>query len=95
MKKNLRKKLLKIRKSNYFEVSPKYMSKIFEHIKKKYKKIKVIGGYIPVNQEFDCLGLLKIFEEKNYTICIPVIKKNFLMNFYKYSFKDLFDKLSW
>ena len=88
MKKNLRKKLLKIRKSNYFEVSPIYISKIFEHIKKKYKKIKVIGGYIPVNQEFDCLGLLKIFEEKNYTICIPVIKKNFLMNFYKYSFKD-------
>ncbi len=88
MKKNLRKQLLKKRKKNYLELNSSHISNIFQIIKKKYKNIKVIGGYIPINFEYDCLSLLKFFESKNYTIGLPVIKKNFKMDFYKHSFKD-------
>ena len=88
MKKKLRNKLIKIRKKNYLEVGSNQISNIFEIIKKKYKKVRVIGGYIPINYEYDCLGLLKYLESKNFKICLPVIKKNFQMNFYNYTFKD-------
>ena len=87
MKKNLRIKLIKFRKNKYFTVEAKTILNIFKLIKKKYGKPQIIGGYIPINYEFDCLNLLKIFEKKNYTICIPKIKKNYQMDFYKYSFK--------
>ena len=43
---------------------------------------------MPINFEYDCSKLLKFLEIKNYTISLPVIKNNFKMNFYKYSFKD-------
>ena len=89
MKKNLRKKLIKKRKKNYSEITTKHIINIFESIKKNYKNLKVIGGYIPINFEYDCSKILKFLEIKNYTICLPVIKNNFKMNFYKYSFKDL------
>ena len=88
MKKNLRKKLIKKRKKNYSEINTKHIINIFESIKKNYKNLKVIGGYIPINFEYDCSKILKFLEIKNYTICLPVIKNNFKMNFYKYSFKD-------
>jgi len=88
LKKILRKKLLDKRKKKYIEISPKQTFIISELIKNKYKNIKVIGGYIPINYEYDCLNLLRALKKKNYTICLPVIKKNFQMNFYKYSFKD-------
>ena len=48
---------------NYFEISNNIL-KIFELIKIKYKNIKVIGGYIPINFEYNCLSLLKFLEEK-------------------------------
>ena len=90
MKKILRKNLLNSRKKKYFEISAKHIFNIFELIKKEYKNSKVIGGYIPINYEYDCLNLLKFLESKNYTICLPVIKKNFQMDFHKYSFEDPF-----
>ena len=77
MKKILRKKLLDKRKKKYIEISAKQTFAISELIKNKYKNIKVIGGYIPINYEYDCLNLLRILKKKNYTICLPVIKKNF------------------
>ncbi len=88
MKKILRKKLLNIRKKGYEEITSKHILETSEFVKKKYKKIKAIGGYIPINYEYDCLKLLKFLELKKYTICLPVIKKNYQMNFYKYSFKN-------
>ena len=88
MKKKLRNKLIKIRKKNYLEISSNQISKIFDVIKTKYKNVKVIGGYIPINYEYDCLGLLKYLESKNFKVCLPVIRKNFQMNFYNYTFKD-------
>ena len=40
---------------------------------------------MPINYEYNCLNLLKFLESKNYTICLPVIKNNFQMNFHKYN----------
>ncbi len=88
MKKILRKKLIKKRQKNYLEISTEHISKIADLLKKKYKNIKVIGGYIPIKYEFDCLKLLKFLESKKYSICLPIIKKNSQMDFYKYLFKD-------
>ena len=88
MKKILRNKLIKRRKQNYKEISSKNISSILNLIKKNYKNTKVIGGYIPINYEYDCTNLIKFLEFKNYTICLPIIKKNFQMDFYEYSFKD-------
>ncbi len=88
MKKILRKKLLNNRKKNYLYISTKHILNIFKFIKNKYKNIKIIGGYVPINYEYDCLNLLKFLESKNYIISLPVIKNNSRMDFYKYSFKD-------
>tara|TARA_Y100000590_G_C15559310_1_gene954088 strand:- start:386 stop:925 length:540 start_codon:yes stop_codon:yes gene_type:complete len=88
LKKTLRKKLLNNRKKNYLEISNKYLLNIFNLIKNKYEDIKVIGGYIPINYEYDCLSLLKFLDEKKYVISLPIIKNNSQMDFYKYSFKD-------
>ena len=88
MKKILRKNLLNNRKKKYLDISAKHISNIFEFIKNKYKNIKIIGGYVPINYEFDCLSLLKFLETKNYIISLPVIENNSKMDFYKYSFKD-------
>ena len=47
----------------------------------------VIGGYVPVNYEIDCLKILKKLENKKIKISLPVIKNNNEMEFFKYSFK--------
>ncbi len=88
MKKILRKKIISIRKKKYLGSNSNQILNIYKLIKKKYKNFKVIGGYIPINYEFDCLNLCKFLEKKKYTICLPVIKKNSQMDFYKHSFKD-------
>ena len=88
MKTILRKNLIKKRKIRYTEINTKHILKIYEFLKKKHKTIKLIGGYIPINFEYDCASILKFLETKNYTISLPVIKNNFQMSFYKYSFKD-------
>ena len=88
MKKILRKKLIYKRKKYYLEISSNKIVNISNFIKKNYKTIKIVGGYIPINYEYNCLNLLKFLESKNYSICLPVIKKNFQMNFYKYTFTD-------
>ena len=85
LKSKLRKKILKIR-----EVVNKKNIKInFDNIinllKKENIDYKNIGGYYPVNFEVDDLDILKEFEKKNFNISLPVIKKNFSMNFYQWS----------
>ena len=42
-----------------------------------------------MNFEVDDLMLLKKLEKKKFDISLPVIKKKFQMNFYKWSFTDL------
>ena len=88
LKSKLRKKVLKIRKvanKNNLKIDS---NKVFSLIKKNYLIKKSIGGYFPVNYEVDDLEILKEFAKKNYQISLPVIKKNFNMDFYKWSFDD-------
>ena len=88
LKSKLRKKVLKIRKianKNNLKID---FNKVFSLIKKNNLTKKSVGGYFPVNYEVDDLEILKEFAKKNYHISLPVIKKNFEMNFCKWSFND-------
>ena len=86
LKSKLRKKILRIREKN----KKKDIKIDFEIIKDLYKKEnikkKIIGGYFPVKFEVDDLELLKKLEKNNFKISLPVIKKNYQMDFYKWTF---------
>ena len=86
LKSKLRKKILKIRKNINTKNIKIDFEKILNLIKKKGITKKNIGGYYPVNFEFDDLDILEKLEKKNFNISLPVIKKNYDMNFYKWSF---------
>tara|TARA_B110000881_G_scaffold212081_1_gene221345 strand:+ start:214 stop:756 length:543 start_codon:yes stop_codon:yes gene_type:complete len=88
LKSKLRNQLLKIRKLKNKDNIQIEFNKVFNLIKKKIPIIKIIGGYFPVNYEVDDLNILKEFSKKNYEISLPVIKKNFEMDFYKWSFNE-------
>lgn len=89
LKSKLRNKILKFREKNNktnIQIDSKQLIKILK--KEKISK-KIIGGYYPVNFEIDDLILLQKFEKNRFIISLPVIKKNFQMDFYKWSFYDL------
>jgi 5-formyltetrahydrofolate cyclo-ligase len=89
LKSKLRKKILKIREKNNKKNIQIDFNKIIKILKKEKMTKKIIGGYYPVNFEVDDLGLLKKFEKNRFNISLPVIKKNFQMNFYRWSFSEL------
>jgi 5-formyltetrahydrofolate cyclo-ligase len=84
----LRKKILKIREN----INSKNIQINFNQIERLLKEEKItkktIGGYYPVNFEVNDLELLRQFEKKKFNISLPVIKKKFQMDFYKWSFTD-------
>ncbi len=88
LKKNLRKKILKIRSKIDSKKNKINFFKILNLLKRQKKIKKNIGGYFPVNNEIDDLDILKEFEKRKYKICLPVVKDNFGMDFYNFSFKD-------
>ena len=89
LKSKLRKKILKVRE----KINKRNIQIDFNQIIKILKKEKInkknIGGYYPVNFEVDDLALLRRFEKNRFNISLPAIKKNFKMDFYKWSFSDL------
>ena len=88
LKSQLRKKILKIREKNNKKNTQISFNQITKILKKEKITKKIIGGYYPVNFEVDDLMLLEKFEKKNFNISLPVVKKNFQMDFYKWSFSD-------
>ena len=88
LKSKLRKKTLKTREKIDQRNIKIDFNKIIKILKKERINKKTIGGYYPVNFEIDDLVLLKKFEKKRFNISLPVIKKNFQMDFYKWSFSD-------
>jgi 5-formyltetrahydrofolate cyclo-ligase len=88
LKSKLRNKILKIREKNNTKNIQIDLNKIIKILKKEKITKKIIGGYYPVNFEVDDLELLKRLEIKKFNISLPVIKKNFQMDFYKWSFSD-------
>jgi len=89
LKSKLRKKILKIREKINKKNTQVDFKQIIKILKKEKINKKIIGGYYPVNFEIDDLPLLKEFEKNKFIISLPVIKKNFQMDFYKWSFFDL------
>ena len=87
-KKNLRKKLINIRRNKFVDRTISFAR--FNKILKKYnlKKNINIGGYYPVNSEISCLDVLEILEKNNFKISLPIIKKNNNMDFYEWSFQE-------
>ena len=86
-KTEIRKKILGIRKNNNknLQINFKDISRILQ----KFKIVgKIVGGYYPYNHEVDTIKILKEFEKYNYVISLPKIKKNYQMNFFKWSSKD-------
>ena len=87
-KSEIRKKILKARKQNTSNNLDINLDYIFEILRKEKVFGKVIGGYYPYNYEINSITILKNFEKKKYQISLPKIKKNFQMNFFRWSIKD-------
>ena len=87
-KKNLRKKLINLRKKNFkvVEIKNSTLEKIIR--KSSLKKNQIVGAYYPINFEIDCFEILKKIEKIGFTICLPVTEKKFEMNFFKWSFNE-------
>ena len=84
----IRKKLLRIRKtksSKNLELNFKDILKILD--KKKFAENSV-GGYYPFNYEVNVIDILRQFEKLNYKISLPRINKNSQMDFFYWSLKD-------
>ena len=89
-KPKLRKKYLKIRKENYFEVDKKFFSPLLKLIKKNIKKKPIIIAlYYPSNFELNILKVLELKYFSNKTILLPVAEKNNLMKFYPWKKNDV------
>ena len=88
LKSKLRKKILKIREKNDKKNIQISFNQIIKILKREKISKKIIGGYYPVNFEIDDLKLLEKFEKKNFIISLPIVKKNFKMDFYQWSFSD-------
>jgi len=90
IKSKIRKRILHIRKEKNNKNIKLSFLKVFNEIKNKISKNKIIGGYYPVNFEIDILEILESLEKKiGVQISLPVIKKNNEMDFYYWSTKSL------
>ena len=88
LKSKLRREILKVRQKFNTKNIQLNFSKIIKILKKEKITNKIIGGYYPVNFEIDSLILLKKFKKKKFNISLPVIKKNFQMDFHSWSFSE-------
>ena len=88
LKSKLREKIFKIREKNKKKHLYIRFDQIIKILKKEKITKKIVGGYYPINFEVDDLKLLEKFEKKNFNISLPVVKKNFQMDFYQWSFSD-------
>ena len=88
LKSKLRKKILKVRQKFSTKNIQIDFNQIIKILKKEKISNKIIGGYYPVNFEIDDLALLRKFKKNNFNISLPVIMKNFQMDFYSWSFSE-------
>ena len=88
LKKNIRKKIINLRKINFKEKKNINLSTLINIIKKNNFFNPIVGGYYPINSEIDCLNILKELEKKGYQIALPKIRKNNIMDFHKWSFNE-------
>ena len=87
-KSQIRKRILKIRKQRKLKKFIFSFNKILNILKKNNVSGKIIGGYYPYNYEIDILQIIEKFEQKNFIITLPKIKKNSQMDFFQWSIND-------
>jgi 5-formyltetrahydrofolate cyclo-ligase len=88
LKSKLRREILKVRQKFNTKNIQINFNQIIKILKKEKITNKIIGGYYPVNFEIDDLALLREFKKNKFNISLPVIKKNFQMDFYSWSFSE-------
>ena len=88
LKSKLRREILKVRQKFNTKNIQLNFNQIIKIFKKEKITNKIIGGYYPVNCEIDDLALLRKFKKNKFNISLPVIKKNFQMDFYSWSFSE-------
>ena len=88
LKSKLRKKILKAREKFNVQNIQIDFNQIIKILEKEKISKKIIGGYYPVNFEIDDLALLMKFKKNKFIISLPVVKKNFEMDFYTWSFSE-------
>ena len=87
-KSEIRKKILKIRKVNYYNNQKIDFKSLLKILRKSKITGKVIGGYYPYNYEVNVIEILKKLEKFNYNLSLPKIRKNYQMDFFHWSTKD-------
>ena len=87
-KNQIRKKILNLREKLYSENLSIKVEEVLKFIKKLNVKKKIIGCYYPVNYELNTIELIKKLRKNNYLVGLPVIKKNYHMDFYEYRAND-------
>ena len=88
LKNQIRKKTLKNRESKYSASGEININKILKIIKKLNIGKAIIGCYYPVNFETNTKKIMNLLEKKKLTICLPIIKNNFEMEFHEYKTTD-------
>jgi 5-formyltetrahydrofolate cyclo-ligase len=88
LKSKLRKKILKVRQKFNTKNIQLNFNQVIKILKREKITTKIIGGYYPINFEIDDLSLLREFKKNKCNISLPVIKKNFQMDFYSWSFSE-------
>ena len=89
LKNQIRKKTLKNRESKYPASGEINIIKILKIIKKLNIGKAIIGCYYPVNFEINTKKIMNLLEKKKLTICLPIIKDNFEMEFHEYKNTDI------
>lgn len=87
-KHELRNKILKLRKKVNKKNKPFHSDKILNFIKKIKLKKKVVGCYYPINFEANTVELIQKLQNNNILVGLPIIHKNFDMNFYSFKVHD-------
>ena len=85
---SIRKKIIKLRKKNYFKNLSIDPVKFLKFLKRKNLHSKNIGGYYPFNYELNILNVFEYLEKKQYTLSLPKIGKKNEMDFFKWSLNE-------
>ena len=85
-KKIIRKKLLNKRKKKFKSAGINFL--LLKKTLNKFKNIKKIGAYYPINYEIDCFETLRKLEKNGYKISLPITKSKNKIDFHEWSFDD-------
>ena len=87
-KSKIRKKILTIRKKNNSKNLEINYNNLLKVLKKTKISNKIVGGYYPHNFEVNVIKILEKLEKQKYQICLPKIRKNSQMDFFRWSSKE-------